>query len=659
MDASGRPSPATTVARKDPRRRPVVAHHRGLPARPPRHPWSPDPSDIAAVRQWLRARDRPTAIDLFAGAGGLSLGLHQAGFDVVVGADSDAWAMETHAANLPGLTYAGDLTDPTEFLQTLDVWGVQSVDLVAGGVPCQPFSRAGRSRINRMVELGERAGHDARAHLWESFVAVVARLRPRAVLIENVPDLPRWDDGAVLIGFYESLRELGYTVEARVLDGFRFGVPQHRQRLILIGMLDGRQPRWPEQSDVMVSLRDAIADLPIIPRAQRSEELPYDATRQTSDYQREMRRGLRGDAADVVWDHICRDVRPDDMEAFSLLGQGQTYVDLPPRLRRYRSDVFTDKYKRLAWSELCRSITAHIAKDGYWYIHPDQHRTLSIREAARVQTFPDDFRFAGTQTHRYRQIGNAVPVKLARAVGEALVAALSTTPRARLGTDSFRASLLAWHAAQAGPYRWRRGADPWYVLMAELALRRASPRQAETIYPRLCALAPTPSALAADPEKSIGRLRDVGLKTSAESLVTVARELVEFCHGEVPEDDMLLRQLTGVGDHVCQAVLCFGFGRRAVLLDRSTGRVSARLAGRTDARRFQLRLDLHRLAGAPGPDRVFNNALLDLGTAICRPSEPHCSGCPVRQFCATGCDVDHLEQLPFSDDDMIETEAVR
>src|SRR4051812_7250733 len=300
MGFGGRASSNETRARKDPNRRPAVAHHRGLPLRPPRHPWAPDPSDIASVRDWVKSRRRPTAIDVFAGAGGLSLGLHQAGFDVLVGADSDEWATETHAANLPGLTWSGDLTDPSEFLQTLSVWGITAVDLVAGGVPCQPFSRAGRSRIQKLVERGERGDHDARADLWESFIEIVDHLRPSAVLVENVPDLPRWADGAVLMGFCESLRRLGYDVEARVLDGFRYGVPQHRQRLILVGLLDGRVPRWPEPADQLVSLHDAIYDLPIIPRAQRAEELPYDPTRRTSEFQREMREGLRGDAADLV-----------------------------------------------------------------------------------------------------------------------------------------------------------------------------------------------------------------------------------------------------------------------------------------------------------------------------------------------------------------------
>ena len=104
----------------------MVAHHRGVPARPPRHPREPDGADLAAVRAYSRpSRDRPTAVDLFCGAGGLSAGLERAGFDVLVGADSDEWAVRTHDANLPGLSWCGDLSDPSEFLTTLDVWGLE------------------------------------------------------------------------------------------------------------------------------------------------------------------------------------------------------------------------------------------------------------------------------------------------------------------------------------------------------------------------------------------------------------------------------------------------------------------------------------------------------------------------------------------------------
>jgi DNA (cytosine-5)-methyltransferase 1 len=612
-----------------------VPLHRGLPARPGRHPEAPDPTDINGIRKWVAERKRPTAIDLFAGAGGLSLGLHQAGFDVLVGADSNEWAMETHAANLPGLTWAGDLTDPRYFLEALEVWGIGTVDLLAGGVPCQPFSRAGRSKIANLVEQGIRGAHDERAELWSSFIAVARALRPRAVLVENVPDLPRWNDGAVLIGFFESLRELGYTVEARILDGFRHGVPQHRQRLILLGLAEGRRPVWPEPSDEFVSLDDAIGDLPIVPRAQRAEELPYDRGRIRTDFQREMRAGLAGEAAEVVWDHITRDVRPDDMEAFGELGEGQTYVDLPERLQRYRSDVFTDKYKRLVRTQLCRSITAHIAKDGYWYIHPTQHRTLSIREAARVQTFPDDFRFAGTQTHRYQQIGNAVPVRLGRAVGEAVITSLAAEGGPMVERDSHRQRLLEWHGERPVRRPWRTAGDPWRVLVGELALRRVSDDLVAATYRRLLAVARSPRVVARDPAAVEEALEEMGLKTAAGAIVEIAAAIAGHFDGRLPEDSAALRSLPGVGENLAEAVLCFGFGRRAVLVDATTTRVCTRVRGHEDDRRFQLRLDLYDLAGAPGPDAAFNRALLDLGEEICRPSSKACGRCPLAELCAS------------------------
>ncbi len=602
----------------------------------PRHPASPDPTDPAAVKAFLTSRRRPTAVDLFCGAGGLSLGLERAGFDVVLGADSDQWATRTHEANVPGLTWCGDLADPSSLLGALRSWGIERVDLVAGGVPCQPFSRAGGSRIRELVRSGQRVAHDERADLWSSFVAVVRRLQPRAVLVENVPDLPRWDDGAVLLGLYESLRELGYNVDARVVDGFRHGVPQHRQRLFVVGIADGRKVVWPEPSAARVTLRDAIGDLPPIPRAQRAERLPYDPRRATSGFQTRMRSGLSNEEQGLVRDHVSRDVRKDDMEAFRILTEGQTYIDLPQRLRRYRSDAFTDKYKRLAWSELSRTITAHIAKDGYWYIHPDQHRTLSIREAARIQTFPDCFRFAGSQTHRYRQIGNAVPVLLAQAIGGAVLTAMQgVVDVVRTEGDGLRSDLLSWHARRGREgSSWRVQGDPWRILVAELAVTRTRQSETDRVLSAVMSLAPTPAALHELSDAEV-RLRHAGIGQRAAALMLLAEALVEQHDGAVPDDEAALRDLPGVGDYIVNAVLCFAFGRRRVLIDSVTSRVASRLTGGNESRRFQLRLDLHRLAGGPGPDAAFNAALLDLGRNVCRAKNPDCEACPVAPHCAS------------------------
>lgn len=635
------------MAAADPTRRPQVAHHRGRPARPPRHPGSPDPADLSSVEAFLNSRTRPTAIDLFCGAGGLSLGLHQAGFDVIVGADSDAWSVRTHEANVAGLSWCGDLSDPAAFLSALDTWNIETVDVLAGGVPCQPFSRAGQSRIRQLVNDGERSRHDSRVDLWSSYIAIVKRLQPRAVLVENVPDLPRWNDGEVLIGLFTSLRELGYTVDARVLDGFKYGVPQHRQRLILIGQRDGRTPLWPEPDTSLVSLREAIGDLPPIPRAQRAEALPYDWHRITGDFQRQMRESLPMAEAGTITEHICRDVREDDMEAFRLLPEGGTYLDVPERLRRYRSDVFTDKYKRLSWHELSRTITAHISKDGYWYIHPDQHRTLSVREAARIQTFPDSFRFAGTQGHRYRQIGNAVPVRLGEAVGRAVLAGMAQPAADRAPHhDLVRERLLAWHATVHDVAPWRDGADPWYVLMAELGLPRMRSRDIADIYPRLIEVASSARRLlgAARPE---ARLRDLGLGKGAARIVSVAHAIVDDHAGEVPGDEESLLALPGVGDFAARAVLSFGFGQAKVLYDNTSARVVQRLGLQAEGGRHQLRIDLFRLSGTAGPDPSFNAALLDLGRLVCRPEEPLCGECPLASSCTTAVDAGAGEVLPL------------
>src|SRR5437879_6034982 len=152
--------------------RTAVPVRRGQRMRPVSRYPGPDPADLGSICKWIRETPKPTAIDLFCGAGWLSLGLRDAGFSVLAGADSDAFAAETHHANLGGLSYLGDLTEPEDFLNHLTAWGIESVDLLAGGVPCQPFSRAGRSKIRSLVEARVRSSDDARVDLWQSFVRI-------------------------------------------------------------------------------------------------------------------------------------------------------------------------------------------------------------------------------------------------------------------------------------------------------------------------------------------------------------------------------------------------------------------------------------------------------------------------------------------------------
>jgi DNA (cytosine-5)-methyltransferase 1 len=556
----------------------------------------------------------------------------------LVGADSDAQCVQTHTANLHGLGYVGDLGDPSDFLTHASAWGITTVDLVAGGVPCQPFSRAGQSKLRSLISQGTRSGDDPRTHLWSSFLAIIQALQPRAVLLENVPDLASWDDGAVLIGLREGLRDLGYWTDARVLDAHGYGVPQHRERLFVVGLRAGESFPWPTPIG-RLTVRDAIGDLPEVSGGQREEVLPY-AGPPTTELQKRLRRGVPTDQRTIIYDHMTRAVRPDDAQAFALMRPGQTYEDLPERLQRYRSDIFTDKYKRLEWDQLGRTITAHIAKDGYWYIHPSQDRTLSIREAARLQTFPDWYRFAGHPSARYRQIGNAVPPLLAEALGRCVRSALGRRGRPVTRRRSFdaREHLLSWHAESGRTFPWRAGANPWHVLMVEMCLHRTRADQVVPVYRRLVQLAPTPAALIAQAEEAKRVMRSLGLHWRAANIVAVAQELEERFDGVVPASLPELRSLPGVGDYVAGAVMCFAFGHRAVLLDTNTERIVGRLRARPGLRRMQMRMDLYDLAGRDGPDRRFNFALLDLGALVCKSGRPDCPSCPIRPVCATGSD---------------------
>ena len=480
-------------------------------------------------------------------------------------------------------------------------------------------------------------------------MAVIERLNPKAVLLENVPDIAAWDDGAIIVELCESLRSLGYRVDARVLRAFEYGVPQHRSRLFVVGLRDNLLFEWPEPIGCIPTLRDAIGDLPEVPGGQRADIIRYTGTPK-SDLQRWARRDMSGAGSDVVYDHVTRAVRPDDAEAFALLHEGQTYEDLPERLQRYRSDIFTDKYKRLSWDSLSRTITAHIAKDGYWYIHPSQDRTLSVREAARLQTFPDSFRFAGHPSLRYRQIGNAVPPLLARALGTSLVDALDGPSRPADMADQarLRQNLLTWHAGSTRRHPWRREKEsPWVVLLAELCLRRAHPAVEAAALSVFRGPLQSPGTVVSDETEARRTLALVGLSNRADEIIAIANRLVDHFGGAVPDAELDLESLPSLGDYTVQAIRCFAFDEPTVLLDRPTARVMTRVNGHDDDRRWQVRLDLFRIAGGEGPDRAFNSALLALSSEVCKPDRPHCFACPIRFSCATGHDESPDAQESF------------
>ena len=596
-------------------------------------------ADKSQVSALLHSMPRPWAIDLFSGAGGMSFGLANAGFSIVAAADHDATALETHAYNLRGLTWHGDLTDSSAFIEALTAWGIQDVDLVAGGPPCQPFSRAGASKIAHLVRTGRRIPNDRRSDLWRSFLQVIDHLDPKAVLIENVPDFARKQNGASLVALLSELNDRGFETSVKILQSWHFGVPQHRARLFVVGVSQGVRFDWPSTNASQTTLRDAISDLPVVGGGQRLEELSYSGN-PLSDFGKRMRQGLARSESATIRDHVTRFVREDDAAIFEVMGPGQKYKDVPKRLRRYRADIFNDKYHRLTWDGLSRSITAHIAKDGYWYIHPSQNRTLSIREAARIQTFPDSFRFAGFPTNRYRQIGNAVPPLLAEAVGSSMLSSLATQAvqgsSPRYPDTSIRNKLADWFADNRRNYEWRRCNDPWSILLAESCLHRTRADQVSGVFPSLRRLALSPEELLSHREQVETLLWHLGLNWRAEMLFKLAEDLIENHGGMVPDSYSELLNLPGIGDYIASAVLCFAFGQPAALVDTNTARIMRRITGDRDDPVWKLRLRSYELSLPDGPDSIWNYSLLDLGAAVCKSSGPACEVCPIVGHCATG-----------------------
>ncbi|MEU9994318.1 DNA (cytosine-5-)-methyltransferase [Streptomyces sp. NPDC050848] len=592
-------------------------------------------------REWLRTvgKGKRLAVDLFSGAGGLSLGLKEAGWAVAAAVDFDERALETHRANFSGMSLRMDLGDADERSRLVGLLKGADIDLIAGGPPCQPFSRAGRSKIRDLVANHHRDPVDLRKELWRAYLHLVEEIRPRAVLMENVPDMGLGDDFFVVRTIEQRLEDLGYATQVRLVDAWHYGVPQHRKRLILLARNDVERFDWRPRQDGFTNLRDAIGDLPDLdpqPRERVGErEMAYTPPTSPSPFLELMRENA---PEGVVWDHMTRRVRQDDWEIFSDHMDSRTlYSDLPEEKRRYSAEHFTDKYKKLAWDERSRSITAHIAKDGYWYIHPEQPRTLTVREAARLQTFPDRFRFAGTRSDAFRQIGNAVPPLLGKAAAEAL--APSEREQTQLGGlqphwRQVREELEAWASRRRGGEDWWHlpGPDMSQLSAAVIALLSGTRLQAAEMegvleevryrkvltakaYARLLTLAPTPKARV--------RLERLAVLVDDKAAWQSARKL------ELPE-----RLALKPAEATLYRLL---MGDDLLWVGQSALRVAARLndsdADRTN-RLSDGRVNLVRLVGAGDNSAPLRMAALRLiGSTVCRAQQPLCSDCPLIEHC--------------------------
>ncbi len=612
-------------------RRVAVKVERSAPLRLPLHPESPS---TESWRSWALRQELPRAVDLFSGCGGLSLGLEDAGYRVVLAVDHDPWALESHRHNFAGPALDLDLSDPERVESLVGLLGDVPIDLIAGGPPCQPFSRAGRSKIRSLVESGVREAQDHRENLWRAYLDVVKSVRPKAALMENVPDMALGDDLAVLRYMAAELERGGYEVHFALLDAWRYGVPQHRQRLILVALRDGGSFGWPKEMG-RVTLRDAIGDLPHLRGGVGEPEMR--ARKPKTPFQARARDGME-DHGNVVWDHVTRPVREDDREAFELMTAGMKYTDLPKKYRRYRDDIFTDKYNRLDWKGLGRSITAHIAKDGYWYIHPSEARTLTVREAARVQTFPDRFRFSGTRSHTFRQIGNAVPPRLAEVIANEILKASrseSVPVRQRHSRQlmKIRSRLLKWSRKDAVARPWRYPGDLWAVLTG--VVLSAKSRDAGDV------IAATLDAMTEPRRVTAARLRGVSESFDDRPKKQLARlekasKVLSRKSTDIEDGGWL--KLAGLTSHEAAVIRTVGLREDAILTTTQSLRVAARVTGTEVDRKNRLsdgKMILGRIVGSGDDASVVNATLHALGTEICTAADPGCDSCPLGDVCAS------------------------
>lgn len=362
------------------------------------------PKDIREKKSSKSSSYKYKVLDLFSGAGGLSRGFLDAGFDVVLGVDFDKTALKTFEKNHAGsksmqldLFNHDNINKIEEYLNKNDI----KIDVLVGGPPCQGFSLAGPRNIK-----------DKRNTLYTAMVEVASRLKPQAVILENVPGLLLLNDGKAAKRIISDFKDIGYRMVPKILYAPDYGVPQIRKRVFFVGLLNSKEDfQFPEpivQPNHYVTCEEAIGDLPALDGIVGDEIQSY-ATAPMSEYQKIMRENSKS-----VQNHIGTIHDPKTLKFIAMVPEGKNYRALPDEYKGiYKYHEALTRYHSKKPSNTIN--TGHRS-----HFHYKWNRIPTVRESARLQSFPDDFIFYGNKSQQYKQVGNAVPPILGCCVAKQL-----------------------------------------------------------------------------------------------------------------------------------------------------------------------------------------------------------------------------------------------
>lgn len=388
-----------------------------------------------------------TTIDLFAGAGGITEGFRQAGASCVFANDFNPHACETFQLNHPEIKMVGGP------IQNLDAKAIRKslsmkkgdLDILVGGPPCQGFS----------INAPERFLEDPRNSLFKHYLRFVDEFAPKTFMFENVPGMLSLGGGKIFDTIISQMQERGYHTNTRILLAAHYGVPQVRWRTIILGSRLSDAPLHPEPThfyscrpnfkggatiatrlvplDVLrlkpaVTLADAISDLPSLDAGGGEERSSYGRACPKSTFAKEMRKDGK-----TLFNHTANRLSKINLDRLAHIHPGSAWTSipydlLPEGMKKARTSDHTMRYGRLSWESLAGTMMTKC--DPHWgaVFHPEQDRTFTVRETARIQSFPDGYQFLGPRVAQYEQVGNAVPVLMARAIGEALISYITQSP---------------------------------------------------------------------------------------------------------------------------------------------------------------------------------------------------------------------------------------